>query len=248
MSGPHARKVSDHSDRIDRAFALLDLSAYFREQIASNTMSGRRWTETCDMNDSDIRKTLKRELATEHAGDPDTYFVDELGMTALAARIDFAVINGELIGFEIKSPRDTLTRLSHQAEMYAKVFDRVTVVSTEKHLRQIEEMVPEWFGLAEIVESNAVHSIRWIRAAALNDDHDPAALATLLWRSEALAALAFHKLDRGVRNKPRRQIWNRLASELSIDELAHTVRNCLKNRSDWRAVQPQTSGDGSCRS
>ena len=63
------------------------------------------------MRDSEIRNTLRATLLSEHAGDPTAVVIDELGICQGSARIDMAVVNGSLNGYEIKSDLDTLARL-----------------------------------------------------------------------------------------------------------------------------------------
>jgi hypothetical protein len=58
-------------------------------------------------NDNVIREALKRHLNHLHAGDAKLRIIEELGVEHGAARIDIAVINGVLHGYEIKSDRDT---------------------------------------------------------------------------------------------------------------------------------------------
>src|SRR6266849_8615145 len=99
------------------------------------------------MNDAQIRIATKQALFVQHRGDAETVIFDELGVQHGVARIDLAVVNGELHGFELKSDRDTLARLPEQVESYGRVFDRVTLVVEERHLRRAVEMVPEWWGI-----------------------------------------------------------------------------------------------------
>jgi hypothetical protein len=70
------------------------------------------------MRDRDVREAVLERLAAEHAGDADTHIVQEMGVWSGVARIDIAVINGELCGYELKSDRDTLERLPRQMEYY----------------------------------------------------------------------------------------------------------------------------------
>src|SRR5437868_3972985 len=64
------------------------------------------------LRDSDIRPTLLRELQA-HFSDPEhNLILQEFGCNA--ARIDLAVVNGALHGFEIKSDCDSLERLDSQ--------------------------------------------------------------------------------------------------------------------------------------
>jgi hypothetical protein len=47
--------------------------------------------------------------------------LDEFGLEHGEVRVDVAVINGELHGYEIKSERDTLERLPRQVKAYSAV-------------------------------------------------------------------------------------------------------------------------------
>ena len=76
------------------------------------------------MRDLDARTAIRRQLHAAHSADPDTRIVEEMGIWSGSVRIDIAVINGELSGFELKSDRDTLERLPNQADLYSRVFDR----------------------------------------------------------------------------------------------------------------------------
>ena len=91
------------------------------------------------MNDVQIRTALKRELLLQYKDDRETVVIEELGVHHGTSRIDLAVVNGVLHGFEFKSDRDTLTRLPEQANAYGLVFDRLTLVVAERHVRRAVE-------------------------------------------------------------------------------------------------------------
>src|SRR5260370_36720159 len=99
------------------------------------------------MNDRDVRKALRAQLILEHRGEPDTLMIQEMAIPRGAARIDIAVVNGWLHGYEIKSDLDTLVRLVSQRDAYCGVFDRVTLVVGERHVRDAIEFVPDWWGI-----------------------------------------------------------------------------------------------------
>lgn len=63
------------------------------------------------MRDRDVRQALHRKVLKEHHGDADTLVLDELGLRHGTCRVDIAVVNGYLHGYEIKSDSDTLERL-----------------------------------------------------------------------------------------------------------------------------------------
>lgn len=80
------------------------------------------------LRDLDIRRALRALLAEGHAGEPGARVVDELGIRQGSARVDLAVINGSINGFEIKSDADRLDRLGRQRDAYGTVLDTVTLV------------------------------------------------------------------------------------------------------------------------
>ena len=84
--------------------------------------------------DVDIRSALRSRLLAKHAADADTVIIDELGVCRGKVRVDVAVVNGMLHGYEIKSDRDNLRRFSGQVDFYGKVLDRATLVVGEKTL------------------------------------------------------------------------------------------------------------------
>ncbi|MEX1181163.1 MAG: sce7726 family protein [Cucumibacter sp.] len=187
------------------------------------------------MRDFDVRLAVKAALAKKYAGDVRTRIVDEMGIWAGSARIDIAVINGELTGYELKSDRDTLQRLDKQAELYNQVFDRVILVAATRHVDRILERVPAWWGVT-VAESAGQHGsvhLRETRPPELNPAIDALQVARLLWRSEALTVLAKHGLDKGFRTKRAELLAMRLAACLPMRTLCGEVRQTLKSRQGW---------------
>lgn len=192
------------------------------------------------MRDYDIRTALWDRLESEHRDEPNTLMLDEFSLWHGATRIDLAVINGEIQGYELKSERDTLERLPAQAEIYSSVLDRVTLVAAEKHIENAKKIVPEWWGIATACNTRSSVEILVLRNASANPDIDPEAVAALVWRDEALAELERHGNARGVRGKSRDAVYQRLAQTMSLDDLRGFVRATLKARRSWRADRRQT--------
>jgi hypothetical protein len=187
------------------------------------------------LRDIDIRQALRASLEDEHAGEADVRVVEELGICQGRARVDLAVINGSINGFEIKSDADRLHRLERQRDAYGTVLDTVTLVCGSRHLREARERIPRWWGVIEAKDSEAGVVLRRRRGCRENRGQDPEAVARLLWREEALALLAGHDLARGMLDKPRRVLWEKLASGLDREELRSGVRAALKRRAGWRS-------------
>ena len=67
--------------------------------------------------DQDIRSVLNQKLEKKYR-DADTIIINELGLLQGLCRVDVAVINGIIHGYEIKSEADTLERLPLQAKLW----------------------------------------------------------------------------------------------------------------------------------
>src|SRR5580698_6348671 len=106
---------------------------------------------TSQPRDQDIRIALRYKLAAIHANESDTAIIDELSLCQGNARVDMAVVNGSFSGYEIKSDRDTLTRLPNQLAAYELCFDTMTIVVGKRHLAKCRATLPDWWGIWEAV-------------------------------------------------------------------------------------------------
>lgn len=185
------------------------------------------------MRDKDVRKAVRTYLTSLHIEDSSTHIVEEMGIWAGTVRIDMAVINGELTGYELKSDRDTLARLPLQADLYSRVFDRVTLVAGSRHYEKALPLIRDWWGVIRAVDGDGEVHLEPIREASKNPEPEPYLVAELLRRDEALAVLAEFDLAKGWRSKRVKSIHKRLAGELPFDILSDRVRAALKARKDW---------------
>lgn len=186
------------------------------------------------MKDIDIRQVLLKNLNTKYHNDPDTLLIEELGLCQGEARIDLAVVNGSLHGYEIKSDRDTLIRLKDQQAIYNKTLNYVTIVAGSKHLSKVEEAVPSWWEIKEATKKNDAVKIKQIRRGKKNPNIDPNAIVQLLWRDEAFEILKELNLHKGKSNATREVLWNLIVETISIKKLELIVRKTIKSRAYWR--------------
>ena len=197
------------------------------------TSAGRIGFEMCDL---DIRIALRKRLTLEHQHDQNTLVIEELGLCEGMARVDIAVINGHIEGYEIKSERDTLYRLPSQLEIYGKTLDRVTIVAGAQHMSKIAGLVPQWWGIEEVSCKEGEISFNVIRCPSLNPSIDPHSVVQLLWRDEAIEVLKDLGLSKGMLTKPRTAIWSKLADSLPVEELCAIIRTRLSLRENWRSL------------
>lgn len=197
------------------------------------------------MNDPQIRKAFHTTFLQKEHEDSATLIMDELGLEHGKCRADIAVINGHMDGFEIKSEVDSLSRLRHQIDSYNAIFDHSSVIVTARHLNEITGMIPGWWGIISVTESNSdFPQFRMIRTPHQNAYIDNNAVAQLLWRKEAQEVL----LNLGMRGAQLRQkrsiLYGYIVGTLSSYELRHTVREYLKKRRGWRHPEQLLPNDG----
>jgi hypothetical protein len=196
-------------------------------------------------NDKIIRIALKTHLEKLHARDSRLRIVEEFGVEHGAARVDVAVVNGVLHGYEIKSDRDTLSRLREQMDAYNSVFDRVTLIVGKQHIYEAINLVPDWWGIliAKVGPDSSVVFNR-IREAKENFSQRNVSIARLLWRGEALRILEDAGEADGLRSKPRELIYEKLSAIFDQEILEEKVRDVLFLSGDWRSDAPLVLNGG----
>jgi hypothetical protein len=180
------------------------------------------------MRDYEIRVILKRTELAQHISDPLTKIVEELELPAASARIDLAVINGTMTGYEIKSSLDNLKRLPNQLEAYRKIFDFISVVTASKHVEKIISEIPDSIGVL-LVDENLPETIR-------NYEIQPFYLLMLLRREEVINLAK--KLEIKIKMQDRNWIiCEKLSNSIGVDIISENVRFILKTREQWKVAR-----------
>lgn len=191
--------------------------------------------KTHSLRDACIRPALRALLINQYMEkENEATLIEELGLCQGRARVDIALVKNELHGYEIKSDRDSLTRLDRQIEIYNRIFDQVTLVVGGRHLIKALEIIPKWWGVLQVHPSPSEPFFDSIRKPRQNPSRDARSIVELLWHEEAINLLEQHNSARGVKSKPRRAVWDRVCETFSIDEISEIVREKLKTR-----VKPQ---------
>jgi len=192
-------------------------------------------------SDAIIRKALKNILEKEVRAytigtDHPANVFEEFNVQHGSARIDIALINSIMHGYEIKSDCDTLARLPEQINEFNTVFDKLTLVVGKRHLYTAIKLIPDWWGilLAKTDANNEVF-FQTIRHAEYNQHQASVSIARLLWREEALQLLEEQNKATGFRSKPREFIYQRLANVVDTHTLKEKVKKILLvSREAWQ--------------
>lgn len=197
--------------------------------------------------DSDIRQILYNSFLSEkdYIEEPDTVIINELDVCAGVSRVDIAVINGKIHGYEIKSKQDNLERLPSQIESYNCVFDTMTIVTYKSHLAKIKTIVPKWWGIKCIDEKNGNVLLKNIRKPKENSNISIRSIAMLLWKDEMIDLLLnYGNITEGYKSKTRNDLSYIIQKNIDSNFVQEYVRNVLKNRINWKAVPlVQQNGD-----
>ncbi|TRW25960.1 sce7726 family protein [Flavobacterium zepuense] len=192
------------------------------------------------MTDPIIRTAFHKDILKSAHQDVDTIVVDELGLKNGQVRADIAVLNGKLVGYEIKGERDSLVRLLPQVDAYSEVFEKAYIITAEKHLDKVMKYIPEWWGIY-VIKLNSDNKIlfQYERKAMLNESRDVYRIAQLLWKSEAAEILSHHFGYKIKSVYTRQQLYSLLAEACNPNLMSELVLKYLKNREGWRIGQPQ---------
>lgn len=174
-----------------------------------------------------VRESLRQEVLASVPKRAEAVY--EFWVPRSNERADVVVIGAAMLGYEIKTDRDTLRRLPRQVEAYSRLFDRCTVVLADRHLEAALVIVPEWWGVVTILADRTPLSFRVVRSASPNRGVDPETLVRLLWREEARSVISALGADIDPRAS-RASMWQQLLNLLDLEGLKEAVRKALLER------------------
>jgi len=185
--------------------------------------------------DADIRSALHAKRLRHAKSHPDTLVIDELGLAHARSRIDVAVINGCIHGYEIKSAKDNLDRFATQIDIYRQTLQKLTFVAAPKHVTNIMSHAPEWCGVivADLGPRGGI-TFHVLRNPITNPDIDPVMMAHLLWRDEVVELLGQVGYAPKDLRRPRRQLYEILCEVMTIREITASIRAFMVLRQTWR--------------
>jgi hypothetical protein len=183
------------------------------------------------MKDFQIRTLLRQTEFLQYIADGESRIIPELKLPVAGARIDIAVFNHHLHGYEIKSASDTLYKLPSQLNAYSKVFDYLTIVTELKHHERILAFIPNWVGVIVYLDRDKWFEV--IQPPSFNHNKDGFFIAQLLWHNELVEVLT----DLAVPFAKRDRRWNLcklIATKIEVLKLSELVRTKIKQRKEWR--------------
>lgn len=187
--------------------------------------------------DALIREALHKKILQHQHNCPQTIVLDELGLAHGKNRIDIAVINGDIHGYEIKSSKDNLSRFISQLDQYRKSLQKLTIVAAPNHIDEILNVSPDWCGVIKVeIGPRGGVKFKTIRRPSKNPSVDMVELAHLLWKKEAIELLQEYGMKSNLNNKNRKALYKEIANHAKMEELVAWIKNKFSKRETWRAV------------
>lgn len=180
------------------------------------------------MYDQDIRDALKQFLMKRSPA--PSKILDELKVNNGGARADVVALYKYAHCFEIKSDRDSMSRVENQVLHYDLTFRKVTVVTTPKSLTSLLKRVPDYWGV--LVAKGSIDSPKFTyhRRAQLNPNFNGEVALLSLWKNELIdldSILGSTGLPKVCR---REQIATKISGEASNNDIAIAISKTLRNR------------------
>ncbi|CAN5303795.1 hypothetical protein BH23BAC1_BH23BAC1_22590 [soil metagenome] len=192
------------------------------------------------MRDFEVRKFIKDTYLKKYSEDKNSLVVEEVNLYSGASRIDIAVFNCALHAYEIKSDKDTLSRLPSQINYYSKVFEFISVICGSKHYEKIKSLLPSYIGLIVVTKEKKHFCYKLIRKPKKNSFQQVKWILDLLWKEELKLVIEQLEIVKGLSSKSKKIQIEAAASYLDTETASQYVRDLIKMRQNWRVDEQQT--------
>lgn len=150
------------------------------------------------------------------------------------------VMDGNLVGIEIKSDADTYARLERQVLDYNRCFDMNYVVVGTTHATHIEEHVPEWWGIITVEECDGTVDFYVLRQPNLNPrrhyEFFRKRQLDFLWRPELLNIQLRHGFPKYT-GKSKKYVQDYIFENVEEGTLKYEITEELFERDYQKMVQ-----------
>ena len=182
--------------------------------------------------DKMVRPKLREYLSIMYGG---AHVYEELAINKGRTIVDVAVFSrSENIGFEIKSGRDTFTRLPKQIESYDKFFTRNYLVIDDNHLERAEKILPRYWGILLAYHDGNEVVIELYRDAGVNPKQSKRIVLELLWKDETTTLLKKYGKYKGMSAARLSRRYTVLNARLNIHEVLDELYQLLPQRVNWK--------------
>ncbi len=134
----NAKRIDRVSDAFEAAFAFLRVAECRDEYIYRTALTHKVLLGTHSLNSASMLSEFR----------------------VAECKADVVILNGTATVYEIKSERDSLSRLSKQIETYRKVFARAYVIAGENHVSSVIASIPPDVGVMLLSKRQQIRTVR----------------------------------------------------------------------------------------
>lgn len=139
------------------------------------------------------------------------------------------VIDGNLLGFEIKSDSDSYTRLKTQTKDYDKFCDINFLVIGKTHRKQAEFHIPPYWGIICIYEENEKVQVEMLQIPGRNPNVSIRRQIEFLWRPELYQIQKWNDMPE-YKQKSKEFVRDKIVEKIPEAELKQQITDLLFER------------------
>lgn len=142
------------------------------------------------LTDKELRAALLKRLKAQPMA--PRAILEEVRVHNGNAIADVVSIHRRPHCYEIKGETDAISRIVRQGAFYDRVFQRITLVTTDNHLESAARLASAHWGVmvATYDRMKCEPTVRYVRRATNSPSFDKQAALLTLWRSELLSLCA----------------------------------------------------------
>lgn len=179
------------------------------------------------LNDPTIRKKLKSYLKALPV--KPRVILDELHVHKGNAIADVVAVYNEPHCFEIKGETDNVNRLIRQGKFYDLVFKKISLVTTENHLKKALNVIPIHWGILIVSDNEGIVRLSNYRKANSNPFFVKEIALLTLWKQEMLDVSSNNDIKLP-KKMNKQELINEIASNLTLKKVNTEIANSLFNR------------------
>lgn len=180
------------------------------------------------LRDKEIRTALVDHLMRRSPN--PARIIEELTIDNGNAIADVVACYREMHCYEIKGETDNVRRVLAQSEFYSKSFPKLTLVTTENHIKWVADKVPVYWGIMLAFHRDNRTILRYVRRAGNNPMFSKKDALLMLWKAELAAIALAHPKVAFKKSLNRDAIAEQISFQLSRDDALARIQGALIER------------------
>lgn len=185
------------------------------------------------LKDRDIREPLFLYLEEKYG---KIRILEEIGIGRSRADA-IMILSDRLIGLEIKSDKDTYTRLISQVKSYNDFFDFNYLIVGSTHAMSASKHLPEWWGIISVEKIKDRFDFYIVREAKNNPKDILNNKLSLLWRTELFNIQLKYNMYK-YKDKSKAFVRDKIVEKIDRDLLNHHISDELFER-DYNTIKEE---------